>query len=335
MNRSEHSDASASLMTPSIAAVLNRVQGGAQHEAQLQRASGYCSELIEVELPGGDALMLKRAHFDWVGARLRASRAAANLLRRRTGVLVPRHLDLERDARGRAIEAYWRIPLPTLQEVWAALPEKQQPQALRSWGALLRRVHKATPGGYGRLLDAGQKHQLDDFLHTDLRDRLRPALKSVWPFALASVDALLRGLDGIGELLAGRPAVLVHNDFHMGNVLCERRPRSIRCVGVIDLESAWSGPAESDVAQLQVLHGPAFGYPLAPDWTVHFARGYGASLDRELLRFFRMFHLLNLGYFAAEAGWARHVDDLARELTSEMNGCSIYDDGAFSPGSTE
>lgn len=309
-------------LTPSIASVLDQARAlDAERAMDMRLSEGYCNELIEVELSGGEALILKRARFEWGSTRLRASRAAASLLRRRTGIVVPSHLDIERDDQGRAIEAYWRIPLPTLKDVWRTIPEKRQPQALRSWGALLRRVHKATPGRYGQLLDAGQDHRLEQHLWTDLHDRLRPALEAVWPEALKAVQVMLDRIDRVGELLATRPAVLVHNDFHMGNVLCEERPRSIRCVGVIDLESAWAGPAESDVAQLQLLHGQAFGHPLRRDWYEHFSRGYGSELDPELLSFFRMLHILNLGYFAAHSGWSAHVKELESELDVELRGC--------------
>lgn len=318
-------------LTPSVSAVLDQVYlRETDPPVEIRRTVGYCNELIEVQLSGGDSLILKRARFDWGSARLSASRAAASLLRRRTGVVVPSHLDIDNDALGRAIEAYWRIPLPTLKEVWATIPEKRQPQALRSWGALMRRIHKATPGRYGALHDAGDEHRLERLLHADLNGRLRPALECVWPDAVSALGYLLNRIDRIGDLLATRPAVLVHNDFHMGNVLCEQRPRSIRCVGVIDLESAWAGPAESDIAQLQVLHGPAFGNPLPEDWFTHFARGYGSELDEELLSFFRILHILNLGYFAADSGWVGHVRDLEAELAREINGCPIGADGASS-----
>jgi len=319
-------------ITPSILSLLNQVDGIEKHtQAQLQRSDGYCNELIEVELPGGDALILKRARFDWVDARLRASRAAASLLRRRTGVLAPAHLDVEHDADGRAIEVYWRIPLPTLKELWGTIPDRRRPQALRSWGALLRRVHKALPGRYGQLHEHAEDHRIEQHLRADLRDRLQPAITTVWPRALPAVDLLLQRIDRIGERLAARPAVLVHSDFHMGNVLCEERPRSIRCVGVIDLESAWAGPPEADVAQLQVLHGRAFNHALPPDWFTHFAAGYGSPLDPELLGFFRILQLLNLGYFAAISGWSKHVADLEAELKREINGCLTGAGAAFSP----
>jgi len=303
-------------LPPSLAAVLDKPLNANDERAAAtaQRTDGYCNELIQLSLSDGNALMVKRARFDWVAARLRASRSAASLLRRRTGVLVPEHLDVEQDANGRAIEAYWRIPLPTLKEVWATLPDKRKPQALRSWGTLLRRVHKALPGAYGQLLSTSHEQQLEAALRSDLEERLRPALESAWPAALPALAALLSGIERLPALLSDRPAVLVHNDFHMGNVLCQERPRSIRCVGVIDLENAWAGPAESDVAQLQVLHGPAFGHSLPDDWYSHFMRGYGSTLDPELLRLFRVLHLLNLGYFAAESGWTEHVANLEADL---------------------
>jgi aminoglycoside phosphotransferase (APT) family kinase protein len=234
-------------------------------------------------------------------------------------VLAPRHLDVEQDVRGRPIEAYWRIPFPTLREVWPALPQRRRPQALRSWGALLRRVHRVKLAGHGTLESAAhQPHALADFLDAELRGRLMPSLAGVWPAAHALAARLAADVREVDARCAGRPVVLLHNDFHMGNVLCERRPRSIRCVGVIDLETAWAGPVEADVAQLQVLHGDAFGAPLPGDWSVHFLDGYASALDPAVLAFFRVLHRLNLGYFAASRGWWAHVADLEAEIRREL-----------------
>jgi len=277
---------------------------------EIDRSSGYCNERLEFRFDSGPALIVKRARFDWVAERMRASRQAAALLRRRTGVIAPAHLDVERDARGRAVEAYWRIPQPTLAELWPNIPEKRRPQALRSWGELLRRVHKVKLSAAGTLHGSRGAADLAAHLASDLQDRLLPALADTWPSAVPTAESLLREVDEVHARSRTRPTVLLHNDFHMGNVLCERRPRSIRCVGVIDLETAWAGPAESDVALVRMLHGPLFGQELPAGWNSHFLKGYGAELDPIVLRFFYHMHMLNHGYFAATCGWDEHVRDI-------------------------
>lgn len=308
------------LLPPSLAGVLAAAVPERRTDAPLRvhHAAGYCNELLQVEL-GGETLMVKRAHHDWGAPRLLASRLAAGLLRRRTGVLAPRHLDVEVDTTGRAVEVYWRIPLPTLREVWPELPEGARPQALRSWGALLRRVHKVKLAGTGALESAARRPRaLADTLGAELRDRLMPALADDWPGAIELAARLARHIDAVDARCAGRPVVLLHNDFHMGNVLCERRPRSVKCVGVIDLEAAWAGPPEADVAQVQVLYGGAFRMPLPDGWSAHFLEGYAAPLDPMVLRFCRALHRLNLGYFAALSGWWEHVRDLEVEIAREL-----------------
>jgi len=322
------------LLTPSLASVLTAAQPGLLTGAphRVYHATGYCNEVLQVWLCGGDTLVVKRARHDWGAPRLRASRLAAGLLRRRTGVLAPCHLDVEEDSHGRPIEAYWRIPLPTLREVWPDLPDRARPQALRSWGALMRRVHKVKLAGTGSLEStACGPHALADFLRAELRDRLVPALARIWPAALELASRLTGHVEDVDAHCAGRPVVLLHNDFHMGNVLCERRPRSIRCVGVIDLETAWAGPPEADVAQVQVLHGGAFGTPLPDGWSAHFLEGYAAPLHPTVLSFCRALHRLNLGYFAATAGWWDHVRDLQAEIVRELESPPL---GASEPGRT-
>ena len=88
---------------------------------------------------------------------------------------------------------------------------------------------------------------------------------------------------------------------------------------MIDLETASAGPAEADIARVEVLHGPAFGDPLPAGWRARFVDGYGAPLDDAVLAFFRALHRLNLGYFAATCGWWEHVAALEAELEQEAS----------------
>lgn len=126
--------------------------------------------------------------------------------------------------------------------------------------------------------------------------------------------------------VAGRASfpVLLHGDPHHGNILWEGTGRGMRGVGVLDLEAAWAGPPEADVAVAEVLHGPLFGQPLPEGWTEAFRRGYGSPLDPAALAFYRAVHLGNLGYHAALTGMgahAAHVLAAAKEAAAQMGAC--------------
>ena len=89
---------------------------------------------------------------------------------------------------------------------------------------------------------------------------------------------------------------------------------------MIDLEAAWCGPPEADVAVAELIHGPLF-LPLPEGWTAEFRRGYGAVLDGAAVAFYRAVHLANLGYHAALTGIHAHAADLlqaARAAVSEL-----------------
>jgi hypothetical protein len=93
------------------------------------------------------------------------------------------------------------------------------------------------------------------------------------------------------------------------NVLCRLQGRGYRCVGFLDLEAAWAGPPEADVAVAELIHGPLFA-PLPAGWTEEFRRGYRTSLDAASLAFYRGLHLSNLGYHAALTGLDAHAADV-------------------------
>src|SRR5699024_8319896 len=78
----------------------------------------------------------------------------------------------------------------------------------------------------------------------------------------------------------------------------------VQCVGLLDLEEAKGGRWESDLANVVTLHHPLFSREEGEgDWLKDFGRyiveGYGKKPDPELLRFFQIYHLINLGFFSA------------------------------------
>jgi len=302
----------------------HRLLGAAAAELGERRPLGASSvscsnELTEVRFDDGATLMIKRSRYAWDGPRFRASRRTASLIRRRTGVVAPHHLDVPEEVDGRFVEAYWRIELPTLRELWPTLDERQRRRAFRSWGELLRRVHTLRLAGHGAVERAEREPTaLADFLEEELVRRLLPSVRWAWPRGRAAVSRLSRAIPDVVSRVGARRAVLVHNDPHWGNVLCEVRGTRVRCVGVLDLEAAIGGPPEADLAHVEVLHGPLFGQRLEGSWLEEVRTGYGAELDPLVLSFFRVYHLLNLGYHAALMGWTQHADDVALAARREV-----------------
>src|SRR5690606_21940358 len=96
----------------------------------------------------------------------------------------------------------------------------------------------------------------------DLAGRLLPAVEVAWPAAIPVVAGLLDFV-GLFEDRIDDSSTLVHNDLHMGNVLCTKGDAGeVRCVGLLDLETAMAAPPEADIAAIQVHHGPLFQQPI-------------------------------------------------------------------------
>lgn len=276
----------------------------------------HSNDLLEVEL-GGRRLMVKRGVEAWSGDDFRSARRAARLLRSEAGVEAPRYLDLPEEIAGWPILAWWRIPRAILADAWPGLSPVQRDSALRSWGRLLRRLHRIRVSGWGPLARIGsERHGAASFLWSDLGERLRPAITGTWPEGLSLVDALLERLDRV-EARTGRPR-LVHHDPHLSNVLCEVAEEGVNCVGLVDLEAARGGAAEDDLAYLRIIHSPLVSGSLGDGWFRSVVEGYGREPDPELLGFFRVYHLVNLGFDAARKEWDDHAGRLADAAREEV-----------------
>ncbi len=312
--------------SPSISPIIDAVRTEEPRLLPLGMHDGQndSNHLTEVVWLSERRMVVKRARYDWDPERFRAARIASRLLTRRTGLIAPQPLDVPEEVDGRAVEAYWRIELPTLREVWPSLTRRNREGAVRSWGALLRRVHKVRLSGYGRLGEAlNGSTSLAAFLEKDLGRRLTPAIAAWWPSALDQASSLRTFIRSVEERVGQGQAALLHNDPHYGNVLCSMDSRP-RCVGVLDLEAAMTGPPESDVAHAELLHGPLFGYPLANPWSEWLREGYGCALDPLVLLFYRAYHLLNLGWHAAFTGDVRHAADVELELREVVRQLSRF-----------
>lgn len=278
----------------------------------------HSNDVAEIRFDHGRTLMVKRGRYDWVAGRFANARAASDVLREEAGLEAPEPLDIPPEIDERPLEVYWRIDVPTLAQLWPSLDESERAHALRTWGAMLRRVHAIRLSGWGPL-SGGQRHpSLRRYLEADVHHRLMPAVYGEWPEAGGAVEALARAIPRVVGRAAGRWPVLVHGDVHMGNILCDPEGDAPSCVGLLDLEAATTGLPESDVAIAEVLHGPFFNQALPAGWDRPVLEGYGQPLNPYVLRFFRAFHLANLGFFSALVGDAEHAVEVGRALTAEV-----------------
>lgn len=276
----------------------------------------HSNDLAVARLADGRALVIKRGRYPWSAQRFETSRRASALLRG-AGIVAPEPLRVPEELSGHPLEAYWRIDLPVLDELWPSLDEQGRESALRSFGELTRRLHGIELPAFGPL-DGTRSAPLEVLVEDDLAGRLLPAAHGEWPEGAVVAERLLRALPHLDSRAAGRGAVLVHNDLHMGNVLCEVEDGRVRCVGLLDLEAAAGGIPESDFAMMQVLHGRLFGRPLDGAWFQEVRRGYGRAPDARALRFFRVLHRLNLGFYSALVGHDWHAQQVAREAAREV-----------------
>ena len=317
---SKVSSSSGSQLLTGIVGALNNIGGEKSGPFAVSEAcsiTGNSNEVLFLNLEDGRRLMVKRGRFEWARPRFRSARWASARLREESSVVAPEHLPLSVKSDDLPAMAYWYIPLPTLKDLWPELTSTQRVEALHSLGRMLREVHQVKVGGYGSLVDGDECYEsASEYMITDLRERLEPAVWAEWPDALPVLDRLAQ----IAEQLPGdeNGAVLVHNDLHLGNVLCEMENGSIKCSGLLDFEAAVGCNPEADLASAIVLHSPLFAEEDAREvWMNDFDRllitGYGKEPDPLLLGFFRIYHLLNLGFFSVLNDDMCHAELVAKQ----------------------
>lgn len=298
--------------------VLERVAGVPREEvAEVVRRDRRSNCVDEVRLRDGRVLVIKTARETWVLHRFSTSRAAARLLRARSDVLAPDHLNAPDGDDERPMLAYWWIPGMTLKEAWEGLSEGARVDLVRDWGGMIRRIHGVGLPGHGPLLDAIERPTpLAAFLGGDLGERLLPAARAHWPAAVTGLAGLQEALPDL--VRRSGEAVLLHNDLFDQNVLCRSEAGAVRCRGVLDLEDAFAGPAEADLAKTEVLHGPLFGQPWDRPRMEPLLEGYGRTPDPLLLAWFRAYHLVNMGLHAAGLGLHDHAGAVAATVHAEV-----------------
>lgn len=273
----------------------------------------HSNDVGRVELDDGRVMMIKVGRFEWTAPRFRAERLAAQRLHSRD-IVVPQHLDVPEEIAGWPVLAYWRIELPTLATIWRERKDPDYGAALRDWGTLLRRVHALPSETCGPLSsDEPCRDGIGEFMEQDLGERLRPAVSVRWPGGLEPLDTVLEMLPELRRRLDDAPKVLLHGDPHAGNVMVRPEETGVSCDGLIDLETAAGGPRELDLAHAMVLHGPLFTQELPEGWFDHLVEGYDMALDPFALRWFAIYHLLNLGFFSALVGDHEHAALVAED----------------------
>jgi aminoglycoside phosphotransferase (APT) family kinase protein len=298
--------------------VVKAVAGGESWTPEeVVHCDSHSNDFAEVRLRGGRSLVVKRGRYDWAGPRFATSRIASRMIREATNVAVPAPLPLPVQIGDRPLEAYWRIDVPTLREIWPELNEADRRSALRSWGDLTGRLHTVELDGYGQLAEGCRHPSLREYLRSELEDRLLPAITVEWPEALGIVRRLRPFLDEVEDRVGGRSR-LVHNDLHMGNILCETGEAAPVCVGLIDLETSIAAPPEADIAGMEVHHGPLFAQRLPRGWAQRVRSGYHHVVDERVVNFYRVFHLLNMGFYSALVGHALHAVEVAAAAAREV-----------------
>lgn len=284
----------------------------------LIRRDRRSNSVDEVHLADGRKLIVKRARDPQNAYRFEVSRVASALLREVPDVVAPEYLSLREGIDDPAVLVYWWVPGRTLHELWPEVPADARPEAVRSFGRIVRRLQEVTLPGHGALLEARTgRTELGPWLRVDLGERLLPAVEADWPDGAAAVRALLEAVPDVARAVSG-PPVLVHNDLFDQNVLCSGGPETLACVGVIDFEDAFAGPPEAELAKTEILHGPLFGQPWLWDWRPYFLEGWGAEPEPLLLAFFRAHQLANMGYHARLVGLDAHAREVARTLEAEV-----------------
>lgn len=283
---------------------------------------GFSNNLVRLTFDDGRKLVIKQSQYDWAQPRFDCACNASQLVSQQSAIVTPRHINIPKEVVDYPTMAYWYLPYPTLKELWPELSLEQKKQASKSLGSMLRKMHQIEVSNYGLLQKEHSYRSLSSFMLSELRERLKPAIAAKWPDVLPMVNRLIK----IAENLPDREnnANLVHNDMHLGNILCNENNGEIKCVGLIDWEEAGGGRWEADLASAMTLHHPLFfSSKLKGNRLENFgqciAEGYGKKPDSKLLRFFRLYHLIDLGFFSAMNEDYQHARRIGKKASGLLD----------------
>lgn len=221
--------------------VLVAVLGpGARATATLAGAGG--ASVRAVTGPAGEPLVVKTAPAGSAPDLLRAARAQESA--RAAGVPVPRTV-AARVVAGTQVHVTERLSGRRWCEVHPHVDDAARGEVLREIASVLARLRAVGQPGFGELgARAGSERDA-------LRARTRRRVPAGWRLAAAE-----RVLDRFGPLFDGAAgAVLVHGDLHHANVLVRPAGTGWRLAAVLDWDSAWAGPADSDAARAALWDG--------------------------------------------------------------------------------
>lgn len=284
---------------------------------QVDRFSGHSNNIIRLQLNDGRKMIVKQSDYDWAHPRFSSARNASELLQENGTIVSPGHTYIPRNIEQKPTLAYWYLSFPTLHELWPELNSEQKKKSVRSFGRLLRQLHSIELNSFGLLQENSHFEALSSYIEDDLQNRLKPTMYAKWPDVVPVVDQLTNLINQVKD--DEKNAVLIHNDMHIGNILCTTEAEEIECIGLLDLEEARGGCRESDIASAMILHQPLFaGLNNTIDWLQDFSRnlieGYGQKPDPYLLSFFKAYHLLNLGLFSVMTGKQQHANNILQEV---------------------
>lgn len=278
--------------------------------------SGFSNNIIRLTFEDGRKMIIKQSPYDWAQPRFESSRKVSQLIRQQSSIIAPQHLEVPEEVTENPTIAYWYLPFPTLEELWPELSFEQRKKASQSLGRMLREMHQIKVSSYGPLHENCSYRSAFSFMHNDLQNRLKPAIAEEWPEALPVISQLTKSAQDLSDM--NQDLILVHNDIHLGNILCESHDGEVQCVGLLDLEEAGGGIWEADLASAITLHHPLFfRNKVNGRWLKEFgqfiAEGYDKKPNQELLLFFRIYHLINLGFFSAISEDYEHAQCIAKK----------------------
>lgn len=283
---------------------------------------GNSNDVRELTFDDGAVLIIKRARQPWGRSAFNTAAAAARMIGTASEIEVPEPLPVPLRLHGRTVQAYWRLPRPTLGELWPRLEERQRQDALRSLGRMMRRLHAIPAARFGDITSAGAGSDAAGMLRRDLVHRLLPAVYAHWPAGAWSVERVIERIPDVARHAPHTP-VLTHNDLHIGNVLCDVRASGVECVGLLDLDGVTGCCAERDVATFRVLHGPHFLMEVSPACHAALDEGRGARSHPLLLSFFRCVQLANQGFSSGLLGDVEHAAIIHDALDAELRALSL------------
>jgi aminoglycoside phosphotransferase (APT) family kinase protein len=112
------------------------------------------------------------------------------------------------------------------------------------------RVHGLRFAAFGELLPSGAVRAASSYGKAlSERAAKRIADRSHVELFQTVTERHRRALDAVG------PPGLTHEDLNPSNLLVERREQTWHLAGVLDLDSAWAGNPESDLARLELWRG--------------------------------------------------------------------------------